>query len=380
MKYGKLGSVKNLEFQLLQEKPKEEIDEGVSHVFEQFPELASIGTKGQYNEYIKNIFPDSKFKKVVYHGTMASENVLREGFDSSYGGSLHRSGTDQSFYFGTSYENSYENYAHKKDLIKVAELLQTVQDHFEGEIKTTDQLYNELDELRERSRVIYNDFKHNIPAQISNRNTIQKVMGAVLSFAGKKDLKAKLLESQEELKEEYDQLEKRIEQIKTKDLLISEDYHSGIDQVRTRARSPNLFNISKFIEELSTEVSEDNKQKAFELLYDKKDIKYTPKVLCIVLDIRNPLEFDLGYQKESPNPIREKKGKFDLSFLEYNSRLGNMYDQFKQSEHDGLIEKNLFDVDFTDVVIVDKPEKIHILGSAKDIKSFSKFVERKNTK
>lgn len=49
------------------EKPK--IKEGVDFVFEQNPELAQIGTKEQYSEYLDTIFPNSEVKDIVYHGT-----------------------------------------------------------------------------------------------------------------------------------------------------------------------------------------------------------------------------------------------------------------------------------------------------------------------
>lgn len=45
------------------------IKEGVSFVFEQNPELSTIGTEEQYSLYVDTIFPDSKFKDIVYHGT-----------------------------------------------------------------------------------------------------------------------------------------------------------------------------------------------------------------------------------------------------------------------------------------------------------------------
>ena len=44
---------------------------GVSEVFEANPELTSIGTPAQYSQYLDTIFPDSKVKDIVYHGTKA---------------------------------------------------------------------------------------------------------------------------------------------------------------------------------------------------------------------------------------------------------------------------------------------------------------------
>jgi len=48
------------------------IKPGVSEVFESNPELASIGTAEQYSAYLDSIFPDSKVKDIVYHGTERS--------------------------------------------------------------------------------------------------------------------------------------------------------------------------------------------------------------------------------------------------------------------------------------------------------------------
>ena len=41
--------------------------EGIDFVFSQSPELASIGSKTQYLEYLSTIFPNSKVKDIVYH-------------------------------------------------------------------------------------------------------------------------------------------------------------------------------------------------------------------------------------------------------------------------------------------------------------------------
>lgn len=48
---------------------KFQIKEGVDFVFEEHPEIAEIGTKEQYSEYLESIFPESKFKDILYHGS-----------------------------------------------------------------------------------------------------------------------------------------------------------------------------------------------------------------------------------------------------------------------------------------------------------------------
>ena len=49
--------------------PENKIKEGVDFVFEQNPELSKIGTEQQYSKYLETIFPDSKIKDIVYHGS-----------------------------------------------------------------------------------------------------------------------------------------------------------------------------------------------------------------------------------------------------------------------------------------------------------------------
>lgn len=63
-----------------QGKEKPSIKEGVDFVFEQNPELASIGTKEEYSEYLESIFPESLIKKPLFHGTK-SEWFKKESFN-----------------------------------------------------------------------------------------------------------------------------------------------------------------------------------------------------------------------------------------------------------------------------------------------------------
>ena len=55
--------------QQVNSKSINEVKPGVEEVFQEKPELASIGTQEQYSQYLDTIFPDSKVKDIVYHGT-----------------------------------------------------------------------------------------------------------------------------------------------------------------------------------------------------------------------------------------------------------------------------------------------------------------------
>lgn len=43
--------------------------DGVEKVFREYPELERIGTKREYSQYLKTVFPDSKIQEIVYHSS-----------------------------------------------------------------------------------------------------------------------------------------------------------------------------------------------------------------------------------------------------------------------------------------------------------------------
>ena len=61
--------------EITEETVGSEVKKGVDNIFKDTVELSKIGTKEQYSEYLDTIFPDSKVKDVVYHGT-SDKNVL----------------------------------------------------------------------------------------------------------------------------------------------------------------------------------------------------------------------------------------------------------------------------------------------------------------
>jgi hypothetical protein len=52
------------------------IKEGVEDLFNANPELSTIGTQEQYSQYLDTVFPDSKVKDIVYHGS----DTMFDGF------------------------------------------------------------------------------------------------------------------------------------------------------------------------------------------------------------------------------------------------------------------------------------------------------------
>jgi hypothetical protein len=75
------------------------IKPGVEEIFNQNPELASIGTPEQYSAYLDSIFPESKVKDVVYHG---SKNKFEKFSKEQKGSNLGKVSLDSKlgFFFG----------------------------------------------------------------------------------------------------------------------------------------------------------------------------------------------------------------------------------------------------------------------------------------
>lgn len=69
-----------------QQTDNSEIKEGIDFVFSENPELANIGTKQEYSNYVATIFPESKVQDIVYHKTDAkfekfNKAIKLEGYD-----------------------------------------------------------------------------------------------------------------------------------------------------------------------------------------------------------------------------------------------------------------------------------------------------------
>lgn len=81
--------------------------EGIDFIFSQSPELASVGSKAQYLQYLSTIFPNSKVKDIVYHGTRSQEKF--DFFDENKIGELDSGYFGKGFYFSPdlSYADGY---------------------------------------------------------------------------------------------------------------------------------------------------------------------------------------------------------------------------------------------------------------------------------
>ena len=68
------------------------VKDSVNFVYNQHPELSSIGTPEQYSQYLNTIFPNSKVKDIVYHGSRSKEiegGKLRPSSEGTYGEGIY---------------------------------------------------------------------------------------------------------------------------------------------------------------------------------------------------------------------------------------------------------------------------------------------------
>jgi hypothetical protein len=73
--------------------------EAIDGVFKDSPELASIGTKTQYMQYLSTIFKTSKVKDIVYHGKISNNPISKSKPDAQYG---------SAYYFTSKLKNTRE--------------------------------------------------------------------------------------------------------------------------------------------------------------------------------------------------------------------------------------------------------------------------------
>jgi hypothetical protein len=83
-----------------------EVKANVEEVFNSNPKLAEIGTSKEYSEYIDSVFPESKVKDIVYHGS--PEKFKGDFFDKIERGKRQPT---ESFHFTTHKSWAVKNYA-----------------------------------------------------------------------------------------------------------------------------------------------------------------------------------------------------------------------------------------------------------------------------
>ena len=107
------------EYSYLQATP---IKPGVENIFNENLELTSIGTPEQYSQYLDTVFPDSKVKDIVYHG---SKNNFTEFLKEFLGSNTPEGSTSSKigFYFSKDKFSASTYTLTKKDFDEIEEVI-----------------------------------------------------------------------------------------------------------------------------------------------------------------------------------------------------------------------------------------------------------------
>jgi len=316
--------------------PTQKVDEGqakpigespqdveIASVFNSNPELAKIGTQQQYSQYLDTIFPNSKVKDIVYHGSASKFDAFEK----------------EKLGINTKSPSAYNGFFFAKD--KETSLSYIGEQTFEYSqeyIDYVNQFRNELDRLNSE-----------IDKTVTERDTILKKLNnlitKLLDFINGRKLSAKEKELAVKIENLYDEFKKTRE----KDANLQ--------------RSVTAF-VKKFNKDVNDVVKTYIKQKENTYLYRT------------ILNIENPNyhnDKNQGYRVDTYNnrTLEDKKKGYDGTIIQNTKDLGS----YVVSGNYNL--KNPVKTD-TDVIVVYEPDQIHILGTKKDIDGFKEFVNKTN--
>ncbi|MDQ5883595.1 MAG: hypothetical protein QG654_509 [Patescibacteria group bacterium] len=81
----------------------------IYEVFKNHPELELIGTKEEYSEYLKTIFPESLLSRIMWHGVLkntgVTETIYKDGFNKEKNLAIQNNLEFHGFYFGDRYSH-----------------------------------------------------------------------------------------------------------------------------------------------------------------------------------------------------------------------------------------------------------------------------------
>lgn len=297
------------------------VRDGVSFVFEQHPELAHIGTPEQYSAYLDTIFPESKVRDIVYHGTRNNFDEFDKEFLGQNTGSPS---AFNGFFFASSIETSL-SYIGEQKTEYAKEYLDYVQQYqiLMGENNAKMQeVSKEMDVLWSR-----------------RKSLLKKLADTVNGIDSKKLYEDKVVEL-DKLREE----EKRLWE---KNYMLD----------KTLGAYANIAN------------------KPVEDLYDTYiQPEKGSKVMAVMLNMKKPGFHDdenQGYRVETYNnrTLNDKTEGKDGTII-HNTKDFSIFIYKPALFGNKEIKEN------TDVYVVFEPEQIHILGSQSDIEKFKNYINQ----
>jgi hypothetical protein len=367
---------------LFLQKSPAAIKPGVEELFNENPELATIGTQEQYSQYLDTIFPDSQVMDIVYHGT----DVNIEKFDKSFRGKNtgEESFTDgtpidsKNAFFFSSDKNSTFQYSFIKQLNKISDLTNALLNLLidfnqknASKIRTIDSNFADFLNVKRKE---FNDdlkFKEYLKVLHAKYSSANDNLG--VGFLNQYN---NYINSQKQIKyleENKNQILKN-SNYKSKTIYIYDEkynatkiYEDGlIYSTDKNINKKYIYNLtSKEYDNLINRANKINND--FFDSFEKNKIKYklTPKTYSVILNITNPLKKDFEGIPFVSQIGGEKSAQYEASVL--------TNDAVKKGK-DSVVFENIKDPYLATNYGVFEPEQIHILGSKQDVEGFKEFV------
>lgn len=326
----------------------EELDyisnEGIDLAFSNNKELFKIGTAAQYYNYINNIFPNSKVKDILYHGS----NYKFDSFNSNQLGKTTGAQSAKEGFFFANNKEAAKVYSEANRTITAYDKLGML---YGGEVFKLKGFEKQLTNLKEQLSIEEN-----------NKPTIT-LLDKILDFINK---------------------------------LIN-----GYSSIEVKLRNPNITSISTNINNLENDITKlkadrkklDEDLKFIREVYDKHGINYSVENEEHPHYTNNISKFEaaLNEVKKTIN-IPDNYGNFiypvilnvtnpsnhDQAGKANNFFFTEIIKEDKKANFDSTIIKNTFDPKLLDLYVVYNSSQTHILGSDKDIKGFRDFVNLNN--
>jgi len=244
--------------------PREvKIRRDVNDIFEQNPELSSIGTSEQYSRYLDTIFPDSKVKDIVYHATNDEnfEQILKNGFDLSYFGETDLGDRGFAVYLSFKKDSALGWYGNKL----IYAIVNTVNPYYVKDGKYTPERY--FNRVRDN---VYTSQLENLKEQ--RKSWINKINNNDIDYQFFDDFKGDVKNKEELIKYTNDKLDKEqdrleeaavdLENLKYNDSVITPGYEIAIkpEQIHILGSKQDIEGFREFVDKTIQKNQIENKK------------------------------------------------------------------------------------------------------------------------
>jgi hypothetical protein len=333
-------------------QPNEQTDRlnQIEELFKDSPELANIGTKAQYMQYLSTIFKTSKVKDIVYHGTGYSFNTFKSDKNE--------------FIFFTKSKEYASIYAQKG-----MEFLTQMKPIIEGSVEKYNYLNKAIYESSSHEAYKFKELLNNL---IENGYDSKKILELIEISRSVKGMHSEFVEPNYErniINEDGDNDIQAAEEAFFKG--PEHEYWKEQEKFRKNEQvADKIFIFERTFEDtislikkyLKSETKRLNENGIFKLNRNLKEVKPSQNLYSSILNIQNPQFVNFEISNET---IKENLDKLDNT---KDSIIG------KEAILKAKLSTGTKWIDNAESIAVKSPEQIHILGSKQDVEGFKEFV------